>query len=139
MGTLRIRLQDLIYARHGKSSVLLACRRQNNIAYNIKCNVKSFRFVIPKIPHFKAALQNALHIKKTAVHCITSCRHIMNINISITTCLNFLSCHEKFLIEFFIYFIKDQASFGRNQCTVCVAVFLITNIHDRLALLVNFV
>ncbi len=69
-------------------------------------------------------LSTLLHIKQTAVHRITSGRHIMNINISVTACLYLFRVHEKFLIEFLVQFIKDQTSFGRNQSTSVLAFSL---------------
>ena len=72
MGTLRIRLQDLIYARHGKSSVLLACRTQYDISDHIKCRIQRLWLIVPQISHLKSTGQYAFHIKETTIHRISS-------------------------------------------------------------------
>ena len=58
----------------------------------------------------------------------------MNIDIAVLTCLKLITVHKKFTVKLFIQFIKDQASLGSNQSTVCVGIALITDITDCLAL-----
>ena len=52
-----------------------------------------------------------LDIKQTAVHRVTSCRHIMDINVAITACLDFFCRHKELLIQFFVELVENKASF----------------------------
>ena len=54
------------------------------------------------VPNIELILEPYAEKSYEAVHRITAGRHIVNINISVTACLYFFRCHEKFLIEFFI-------------------------------------
>ena len=63
----------------------------------------------------------------------------MNVNITFSACLQLFYCHKKLLVKRFIQLIKDQAALGRNQGTVCIAVFLIPDIHNGLTFLVYII
>ena len=63
----------------------------------------------------------------------------MNINIAILACLALISGHKKLLVQILIQFIKNQASFGCHQCTVCVGITFISNIPDGLTLGIDIV
>ena len=63
----------------------------------------------------------------------------MNIKISVPARLNFFRRHEKFLIKFLVKLIKNQASFGGNEGAVRIRIFLVSDIHDRLAFFINIV
>ena len=52
---LRIRCQDLINFRNGKTTVLLRRCAEDDIAHNIKGCVQSLRLIIPDITHLKTA------------------------------------------------------------------------------------
>ena len=58
----------------------------------------------------------------------------MNINITVFTCLKFITVHKKFAIKFFVQFIKDQASLCSYKRTVRIGITLITNITYCLTL-----
>ena len=135
----RIRSQDLFHTGNGKSAILLAGCAEYNVSDHVECHVKGLRLIIPEISHFKTACQDFLYIEQTAVHRIPSGRHIMDINISVIHCLKFLYCHKKLLIQGLIQFIKDQASLCGNQSAVCIGIFLISNVHDGLALFINII
>ena len=113
---LSIRLQNQIHTWYGKATVLLTGCTEYNIADNVKSNIQALRLIIPDISHFKTACQHTLHIEQTAVHGISSGRHVMDINIAVTACLNLFCSHKKFLIQFFVQLIKNQTSLGRYQC-----------------------
>ena len=63
----------------------------------------------------------------------------MNVDITFPARLQFFYCHKKLLIKGFIQLIKDQTALGGNQSTVCIAVFLISNVHNGLAFLVYII
>ena len=63
----------------------------------------------------------------------------MDIDISILTCLQFITIHEKLTVKFFIQLIKNQASFRGNQCTVCIGIALVSDVTDRLTLGVHII
>ena len=63
----------------------------------------------------------------------------MNINITVAAGLNLLRRHKKLLIQLFIQLIKDQTSFRGYKRRIRIGVFLIADIHDRLALFVYIV
>ncbi len=63
----------------------------------------------------------------------------MDINISVTAGLNLFRGHEKFLIQFFVKLVKNQAAFGGYKGAVRISVLLIPNIHNGLALLIDIV
>ena len=135
----RIRLQYLIHTWNRKPTILLTCCTQHNISYYIKCSIQCLRLIIPQISHLKSTCQHALYIEETTIHGISSCRHIMNVNISLPDCLKLFHCQKEFLIKLLVQFIKNQAAFSRYQCTVCIAVLFISNIHDRLAFQIHFI
>ena len=63
----------------------------------------------------------------------------MYIDIPVTACLNLLRSHEKLLIQLLVQLIENQTSLGGHQCGIRICVFLIADIHDRLALLIHIV
>ena len=63
----------------------------------------------------------------------------MNIKVPVPARLQFLRRHEEFLVKLFVQLVKHKAAFRRNERAVGIAVFLIPNIHDRLAFFVNLV
>ncbi len=60
----------------------------------------------------------------------------MYINVSVAAGLYFLRRHEKFLIKLLVELIKNQAAFCGNKGTVRVRIFLVSDIHDGLALVI---
>ncbi len=63
----------------------------------------------------------------------------MDIDIAVPAGLNLLHGHKKFLVEFLVELIKDQAPLGGNQGAVRVGVLLVPHVHDGLALFVHVV
>ena len=63
----------------------------------------------------------------------------MNVDISIPAGLQLIAIHKELAVQFLVQFIKDQASFGGYQSTVCISVALITNVTDRLALSIDVI
>ena len=63
----------------------------------------------------------------------------MYINIAVPARLNLLRRHEKLLIQLFIQLIENQASLRRNERRIRIGVFLVTNVHNRLALFIDVV
>ena len=78
-----------------KAAVLLARRRQHDIADHVKCNIKCFWLVVPQIAHLKAVLEDTRYIKQAAVHRVQSCRLIVNIDVSVLACLQLIAVHKK--------------------------------------------
>ena len=136
VAALGIRLEQQIDRRHGKAAVLLARRRQHDIADHVKCNIKCFRLVVPQIAHLKAVLEDTRYIKQAAVHGIAARRHIVDVNVAVPTGLQFLGVHKELLVQLLIELIEDQAALGGDQRGIRVGIFLIADIHDGLAFLV---
>ena len=131
--------QQQVYGRYCKTAVLLAGSGKNDVADDVKGNVQCLGFVVPQVAHFKTAGQNAFYVEQAAVHGVTSGRHIMDVDITVTARLKFFCGHEEFLVQFFVQLIEYQRAFCGNQSAVGVAVFFVTDVHDGLAFFVNFV
>ncbi len=63
----------------------------------------------------------------------------MDIDISVTACLQFVFCQEKLLIKLFVELVENKTSLGGYQSRIGVGIFLVSDIHNCLALLVYFV
>ena len=63
----------------------------------------------------------------------------MNINITVLTCLKLITVHKELPVKLLVQLIKDQASLGSYQCTVCIGIALVTDITDGLAFGVNII
>ena len=63
----------------------------------------------------------------------------MDVDIPLPAGLQLFHGHEELLVQGFVKFVENQASLGGDQGAVGVAVLLVADIHDGLALLVNLV
>ncbi len=63
----------------------------------------------------------------------------MDINIAVAACLQFLCRQEKFLIQFLIQLIEDQASLSRYKGRIRIGIFFVADIHDGLALFIDII
>ena len=63
----------------------------------------------------------------------------MNVNVTVLTCLKFITVHKELPVKLFVQLIEDQASLGCNKRTVCIGIALITDVADGLALGVNVI
>ncbi len=57
----------------------------------------------------------------------------MDVDISVPAGLQFVAVHEKFPVQFFIQFVKNQTALRRHQGTVCVRIAFIPDVTDGLA------
>ena len=63
----------------------------------------------------------------------------MNIDITVSACLQLVPVHEKFPVQFLVQLIEDQTSLGSYQSTVCIGITFISNVANRLALGINVI
>ena len=63
----------------------------------------------------------------------------MNIDITVSACLQFITVHKKLPVQFLIQLIEDQASLGSYQSTVRIGITFISNVANRLALGINVI
>ena len=129
----------MIHAWHRKAAVLLGGRRKNDISDDIKGHIQGLWLVIPDVSHFEAAGENFLYVKEAAVHGISSGRHVMYIDIAVPAGLDFLSGHKELLIQLLVELIEDKASLGGYKGGIRIGIFLVSDIHDGLALFVYIV
>ena len=63
----------------------------------------------------------------------------MDIDVAVPDGLDLLHRQEELFIQLLIQLIKNKTSLGRYKSAVRIAVLLVPDIHDRLALFINFI
>ena len=63
----------------------------------------------------------------------------MDINITVPAGLDLFRGQEELLVQFLVQLIEDQAALGGYQCGIRVGIFLVSDVHDGLALFVDII
>ena len=63
----------------------------------------------------------------------------MDINITVPAGLDLFRGQEELLVQFLVQLIEDQAALRGDESTVRIAVLLVADVHDGLALFVDII